>query len=288
MSKQDGFEDILARCVRRIEEEGPHALDAMCEAHPEHAEQLRSHIDTLRDMKLVGDQTPAQVNTQVTEKPERIGPYRILEVLGEGGMGTVYLAEQTEPVRREVAIKVIKLGMDTKAVLGRFEQERQALAVMNHEHIAKVFDAGSTEKGMPYFVMEHVDGIPITEYCDEHRLSLKERIQLFQGVCDGVQHAHQKGVVHRDLKPSNILVATRDDRAKPKIIDFGLARATEKQLVDNTIYTEQGVLMGTPEYMSPEQALTDASGIDTRTDVYSLGVVLYQLLTGEMPLRTRA
>jgi serine/threonine protein kinase/formylglycine-generating enzyme required for sulfatase activity len=215
--------------------------------------------------------------------PEHIGPYKILAELGEGGMGTVYAAEQKEPVRRRVALKVIKLGMDSKAVLARFALERQALAVMNHDAIAKVFDAGTTERGQPYFALELVEGVPITRYCDDHKLDLRARIALFQQVCQGVQHAHQKGVIHRDVKPGNVLCALRGDQHVAKIIDFGVARATDHQLVQQTIFSEQGMLLGTPEYMSPEQASGNALAIDTRTDVYSLGVMLYELLAGVLP-----
>jgi serine/threonine protein kinase/formylglycine-generating enzyme required for sulfatase activity len=213
--------------------------------------------------------------------PESIGPYRIVDVLGEGGMGTVYLAEQREPVRRQVAVKVIKLGMDSKAVLARFAQERQALAVMNHAHIAHVFDAGTSERGQPYFVMEYVPGVPLTEYCDRERLSLEDRIALFQQVCAGVQHAHQKGVIHRDLKPSNVLVGEEQGQPAPKIIDFGLARATEP--AQASVFTQQGQIVGTLEYMSPEQADPTDLDIDTRTDVYALGVMLFELLVGTVP-----
>ena len=214
---------------------------------------------------------------------ESIGGYRVLQKVGEGGMGEVYEAEQTAPVRRRVALKVIKWGMDTKEVLARFESERQALALMNHANIARVFEAGTTDSGRPYFAMEYVKGIPITEYCDVHRLTTNERLELFCKVCEGVQHAHQRGVIHRDMKPSNVLVMIQDDRAVPKIIDFGVAKATSQRLTERTVFTELGQWIGTPEYMSPEQAEMTGLDIDTRTDVYSLGVVLYELLVGAQP-----
>jgi len=231
---------------------------------------------------------PDNLKPTVTVPPDsissdQIGPYKILQELGEGGMGVVYLAEQREPIRRRVALKVIKLGMDTKQVVARFESERQALALMNHANVAKVFDAGATEQGRPYFVMEHVKGVPITEHCDLHRLTTKERLQLFMQVCEGVQHAHQKGIIHRDLKPFNVLVAIEGDKAVPKIIDFGVAKATEHRLTEQTVFTRLGQLIGTPEYMSPEQAEMTVQDIDTRTDVYSLGVILYELLVGALP-----
>src|SRR5713101_1010138 len=212
------------------------------------------------------------------------GPYRLLQKLGEGGMGEVWLAEQSKPVRRRVALKVIKAGMDTREVVARFESERQALALMDHPAIAKVFDAGSTPEGRPYFVMEYVAGIPITAYCDKHRMTTRQRMELFIHVCEGVQHAHQKAIIHRDLKPSNILVSEVDGKPMPRIIDFGLAKATSQRLTDGSMYTRVGTLMGTLEYMSPEQADSAGEDIDTRTDVYSLGVVLYQLLVGALPL----
>jgi non-specific serine/threonine protein kinase/serine/threonine-protein kinase len=209
--------------------------------------------------------------------------YKLLEELGSGGMGVVYKAEQIEPIKRTVALKIVKLGMDTKQVVARFETERQSLAVMDHPNIAKVFDGGATETGRPYFVMELVHGVPVTEYCDKHKLSTRERLELFIQVCQAVQHAHQKGVIHRDLKPSNILVVIQEDKPTPKIIDFGIAKATEHRLSERTLFTEQGQLIGTPEYMSPEQAEMSGLDVDTRTDIYSLGVMLYELLVGALP-----
>ena len=216
-----------------------------------------------------------------------IGRYHLLQKIGEGGMGEVWLAEQKEPVRRRVAIKLIKAGMDTREVVGRFESERQALALMDHPSIAKVFDAGSTPQGAPYFVMEYVAGTPITDYCDNHRLSTRERLELFMHVCEGVQHAHQKAIIHRDLKPSNILVIELDGKAAPKIIDFGVAKALTQKLTANTMFTRVGAMIGTPEYMSPEQALSSGEDIDTRTDVYSLGIIFYELLAGMPPIELR-
>ncbi len=215
------------------------------------------------------------------------GRYRLLQRLGEGGMGEVWLAEQSEPVHRQVAIKVIKAGMDSAQVIARFEAERQALALMDHPAIATVFDGGTTPQGRPYFAMEYVKGEPITIYCDRHRLNTSERLELFTQVCEGVQHAHQKGIIHRDLKPSNVLVTILDDRPAPKIIDFGVAKATAQHLTERTLFTELGVLIGTPEYMSPEQAEMGALDIDTRTDIYALGVLLYELLTGALPFDRR-
>jgi non-specific serine/threonine protein kinase/serine/threonine-protein kinase len=202
-------------------------------------------------------------------------------------MGEVYEAEQTEPIRRRVALKIIKWGMDTKQVVARFESERQALALMNHPNIAKVFDAGATEQGRPFFVMECVKGVPITEYCDKHRLNNRKRLELFNQVCDGIQHAHQKGIIHRDIKASNVLVMIQDDKPVPKIIDFGVAKATAQRLTEKSVFTEMGQLIGTPEYMSPEQAEMTGLDIDTRTDVYSLGVLLYELLVGVLPFESK-
>jgi WD40 repeat protein/serine/threonine protein kinase len=218
---------------------------------------------------------------------EWIGSCRVVRLLGEGGMGMVYLADQEQPIARQVALKIIKLGMDTRAVLARFQSEQQALALMEHPNIARVYEAGSSANGRPYFVMEYVPGIPITEYCDRHYLDTRQRLELFLLVANAAQHAHQKGVIHRDLKPSNILVMQRDGEAVPKIIDFGLAKATEKTFTEETLFTEAGVLIGTPEYMSPEQASPGGWDVDTRTDIYSLGVLLYELLIGTVPFESK-
>ena len=218
------------------------------------------------------------------EVGEQIGQYKLMEQIGEGGFGTVWVADQERPVRRRVALKIIKLGMDTKEVIARFEQERQALAMMDHPHIAKVFDAGATQWGRPFFVMELVRGIKITDYCDQANLPTAERLALFIQVCHAVQHAHQKGIIHRDLKPSNILVTLHDGLAVPKVIDFGVAKATQQQrFTDLTIYTQFQQMIGTPLYMSPEQAEMSGLDIDTRSDIYSLGVLLYELLVGRTP-----
>ncbi len=250
-------------------------------------ELLRAHEATafLRDQSAAGgDKTVRVSESAINESPgQRIGRYKIRENLGEGGCGVVYVADQEEPVRRRVALKVIKLGMDTKAVVARFEAERQALAMMDHPNIAKVLDAGATETGRPYFVMELVRGIRITDYCDQNNLSTQQRLDLFIKVCHAIQHAHQKGIIHRDIKPSNILVTLHDGAPVPKVIDFGIAKATEGRLTDATIYTQLHQFIGTPAYISPEQAEMSGLDIDTRSDIYSLGVLLYELLAGCTP-----
>ena len=214
------------------------------------------------------------------------GRYTLVRVIGEGGMGSVYLATQSEPIKRDVALKLIKSGADSKAVLARFEAERQALAMMDHPGIARVYDGGTTDAGQPFFVMELVNGVPLTDYCDEQRLDVQARLELFVLVCQAVQHAHQKGVIHRDLKPGNVLVTEVDGRPTPKVIDFGVAKAIEQKLTDQTL-VEVGAIVGTPAYMSPEQADPAGEGIDTRTDVYALGVMLYELLVGAPPLEPK-
>ncbi len=282
-------------------------LDKACEANAE----LRGHIEEMLKahdeasptvatakpgpLDVTGPHTPGgNVSFSFDQPGVQIGSviggkYLLLEVIGEGGMGTVYRAQQSEPVKRKVALKLIKAGMDTKAVLRRFEQERQALALMDHPCIAKVFDAGNTPPGgegggCPFFVMELVNGLPLTKFCDEAKMTLAERLELFVPICQAVQHAHQKGIVHRDLKPSNILVTIYDGKPVPKVIDFGVAKAVAGKLTDESLSTQFGQVVGTLEYMSPEQAGLSGLDIDTRSDIYSLGVILYELLTGLTPI----
>jgi signal transduction histidine kinase len=245
---------------------------------------LRAHDDAQSFLELPAVD-PASTADVVFERPGTlIGPYKLLQQIGEGGFGIVFMAEQTEPVRRKVALKLIKPGMDTRQVIARFEAERQALAVMDHPNIARVLDAGTTWTGRPYFVMELVRGIPITQYCDENNLPIRERLVLFATVCQAIQHAHTKGIIHRDIKPTNVLVTRLDGQPLVKVIDFGVAKAMGQQLTDRTLFTEFAQMIGTPLYMSPEQAELSGTDIDTRSDIYSLGVLLYELLTGSTPV----
>src|SRR5262245_31481970 len=258
-------------------------LDHACADQPEVREGverlLRSHRheDRFLQAGTTADQPIAECPGTV------IGPYKLIEQIGEGGMGTVWMAQQTETLKRVVAVKLIKAGMDSKQVVARFEAERQALALMDHANIARVLDAGTTGAGRPYFVMDLVRGVPITKYCDEHHLTPRQRLELFLPVCHAVQHAHQKGIIHRDLKPNNVLVALYDGKPVPKVIDFGVAKAAGQQLTDKTLVTGFGNIVGTLEYMSPEQAELNNHDIDTRADIYSLGVLLYELLAGSPP-----
>jgi len=251
-------------------------------------ERLRRLLfEGLEESEEQEDVTKSLSDDTTKSGSEWIGCYRLVNTLGEGGMGIVYLAEQIEPIRRNVALKVIKPGMDSKRVIARFEAERQALALLEHPNIAHVYDAGTTDTGRPYFVMEYVKGLPITEHCDHHKLTIEDRLRLFQQVCQAVHHAHQKGIIHRDIKPSNILVSMENDRSIPKVIDFGVAKALAQPLTERTLATEDSQLLGTPEYMSPEQADMANQDIDTRSDIYSLGVLLYVLLTGVLPFDSK-
>ena len=245
--------------------------------------QVYDTDDSLHHVPLANSQITLDSVPSLESPGSIIGRYRLLQQIGEGGMALVYMAEQEQPIRRKVALKIVKLGMDTKQVIARFEAERQALALMDHPSIAKVHDAGTTETGRPYFVMELVHGVSITEYCDTNNLSTKERLALFIQVCNAVQHAHQKGIIHRDIKPSNVMVTLHDDRPVSKVIDFGIAKATNQRLTERTLFTRYAQMIGTPAYMSPEQAQMSGLDVDTRTDIYSLGVLLYELLTGTTP-----
>ena len=284
---------FVAALDKHSDQERADYLDEACRHDPE----LRRHIDRLlnaqaRAGSFLQNSSPGLSGTLDVPRLEQpgtiIGPYKLLQQIGEGGFGVVYMAEQLEPVRRKVALKIIKPGMDSRQVIARFEAERQALAMMDHQNIARVLDAGTTASGRPYFVMELVHGVPITRFCDDNKLTPRERLALFVPVCQAIQHAHQKGIIHRDIKPSNVLVTMYDDKPVPKVIDFGVAKAVEQRLTEKTMFTHYGALVGTFEYMSPEQAEMNAFGVDTRSDVYSLGVLLYELLTGTTPLeRTR-
>jgi serine/threonine protein kinase len=265
-------------------------LDQACAANAELREAVETLLLAHEKARGILEAPPPGLEVSIGNRPSAegvgsmVGPYKLLQQIGEGGMAVVFLAEQSRPIQRKVALKIIKPGMDSRMVIARFEAERQALAVMDHTNIAKVFEAGTTESGRPYFVMELVKGVPITRYCDEHHLSPRDRLELFVQVCSAVQHAHTKGIIHRDLKPSNVLVALYDGKAVPKVIDFGIAKATGQPLTERTLFTTFGSVVGTPEYMSPEQAEFNQLDVDTRSDIYSLGVLLYELLTGSTPL----
>ena len=284
------IKEILTEALEKeTKEERKAYLDKVCRNDV----NLRTEVESLlRSHENAGDfleESPFGPDITLDESPISEGPgtvigrYKLLEKIGEGGMAVVYMAEQTEPIRRKVALKIIKLGMDTKSVIARFEAERQALAMMDHPNIAKVLDAGATETGRPYFVMELVTGVSITEYCDKNNLSTKERLALFIQVCNAVQHAHQKGIIHRDIKPTNVMVTRHEGSPIPKVIDFGIAKATNQKLTEKTLFTRYAHIIGTPAYMSPEQADLSDLDIDTRSDIYSLGVLLYELLTGTTP-----
>src|SRR5262245_26076108 len=282
-------ESIFAAAVGKPSAERAAFLDAACAADP----GLRGRVEALLrahenpDPFFAAPSPHAAPTVDLPHHAERlgtvVGPYKLVEPIGEGGMGAVYLAQQQEPVRRLVALKVIKAGMDSRQVLARFEQERQALALMDHPNIAQVHDGGTTPSGRPYFVMELVKGVAITQFCDDQRLTTRKRLGLFLSVCAAVQHAHQKGVIHRDIKPSNVLVANHDGAPVVKVIDFGVAKAVGEPLTEKTVYTQLSQMVGTPLYMSPEQAGQSSLDVDTRTDVYALGVLLYKLLTGATP-----
>jgi serine/threonine-protein kinase len=289
MASKNNAEEIFNKAIELSDSaEQAEYLDRACAGN----DKLRAEVDALLKWhEEAGDflEVPPvdpdlTVQTSAVEGSGTvIGRYKLLEKVGEGGMATVYMAEQKRPIRRRVALKIIKLGMDTKQVIGRFEAERQALAMMDHPNVAKVLDAGTTETGRPYFVMELVKGLPMTEFCDKNHLTPQERLQLFITVCQAVQHAHQRGIIHRDIKPSNIMVTLHDGEPVVKVIDFGIAKAVNQQLTEKTVFTRYSQMIGTPEYMSPEQAEMSGLDIDTRTDVFSLGVLLYELLTGTTP-----
>ena len=291
----DDLATVVEKALQLGSREREAYLDEVCRGNAAMRRELDERISlAAKANAFFGENATELADTRTADPAEAaegigaiIGRYKLLQVIGEGGFGIVYLAEQMEPVKRRVAFKVIKLGMDTREVIARFEAERQALALMDHPGIAKVLDAGATDKGRPYFVMELVKGVPITKYCDDHQLKTQERLELFITLCQAIQHAHQKGIIHRDLKPSNILVAVQDGVPVPKVIDFGIAKATQQPLTEKTLLTQFGQFIGTPVYMSPEQAEVSGLDIDTRSDIYSLGIVLYELLVGKTPLDAR-
>ena len=296
MSQSNSLPDIKSIFGRALELDSQREREAYLAAACADAPEMRAEVNELlamhdgakgfmpRPAVALHNESTADIAPFRDMAGTMIGPYKLLQVIGEGGMGVVYMAEQEKPVRRKVALKIIKPGMDSKQVIARFEAERQALAMMDHANIARVLDAGTTDKDLPYFVMELVQGVPITDYCDANQLSPRERLELFVPVCRAIQHAHQKGIIHRDVKPSNVLVTLYDDKPVPKVIDFGVAKAVESRLTEKTLFTQYGAMVGTFEYMSPEQADMNALGVDTRSDVYSLGVLLYEMLTGTTPL----
>ena len=287
-STWDRAKRIFHEALERGSEERAAYLDETCAGDAGLRDEVERLLGSHAELLVSGSPTlPDDNGRPVAREGTSLGRYKLLQQIGEGGFGTVYMAEQQEPVRRKVALKVIKLGMDTKQVIARFEAERQALALMDHPNIARVLDAGATENGRPYFVMELVRGIPITDYCDQNKLTTRERLRLFLDVCSAVHHAHQKGIIHRDLKPSNVMVTLHDGRPVPKIIDFGIAKAMNQRLTEKTLFTAYEQFVGTPQYMSPEQAEMSGLDVDTRTDIYALGVILYELLTGTTPFDAR-